>query len=139
MNFIELFNMVSQVSRPAHAAESPATSMDQKLAEINIDSLDGLIIGMYFCELYGIPDDDETKSVESHDDLDDHGVMCHYSRTTGGWEPTEPYCVECGYGEDSCVCDEEVRNIWDELNRQCELAEKAKQEQQKKKQQQKKK
>jgi acyl carrier protein len=62
MNFIELFNMVSQVSRPAHAAESPATSMDQKLAEINIDSLDGLIIGMYFCELYGIPDDDETKS-----------------------------------------------------------------------------
>jgi hypothetical protein len=50
-------------------------------------------------------DDDETKSVESHDDLDDHGVMCHYSRTTGGWEPTEPYCVECGYGDDSCVCD----------------------------------
>jgi acyl carrier protein len=61
INFIELFNMVSQVSRPAHAKEAPATSMEDKLADIGIDSLDGLIMTMYFCELYGIPEDDETK------------------------------------------------------------------------------
>ena len=61
INFIELFNMVSQVSRPAHAKEAPATSMEDKLADIGIDSLDVLIMTMYFCELYGIPEDDETK------------------------------------------------------------------------------
>ena len=62
MNFIDLFNMVSQVARPAHAKEAPATSMEDKLADIGIDSLDGLVMTMYFCELYGIPEDDETKS-----------------------------------------------------------------------------
>ena len=61
INFLELFNMVSQVSRPAHAKEAPATTMEDKLADIGIDSLDGLIMTMYFCELYGIPEDDETK------------------------------------------------------------------------------
>ena len=61
MNFIELFNMVSQVSRPIHAKETPASSMEDKLQDIGIDSLDGLVMTMYFCELYGIPEDDETK------------------------------------------------------------------------------
>lgn len=49
----------------------------------------------------------DTDSVISHDDFDDHGVMCHYSRTTGGWEPTEPFCVGCGYGSNNCVCVED--------------------------------
>lgn len=60
-NFIELFNMVSDVARPAHAGKAPASSMEDKLTDIGIDSLDGLIMTMYFCELYGIPEDDETK------------------------------------------------------------------------------
>lgn len=61
MNFIDLFNMVSDTARPAHAGKLPAASMEDELANIGIDSLDGLIMIMYFCELYGIPDDDETK------------------------------------------------------------------------------
>ena len=61
MNFIELFNMVSQVSRPVHAKVAPASSMEEKLQDIGIDSLDGLVMTMYLCELYGIPEDDETK------------------------------------------------------------------------------
>lgn len=61
MNFIDLFNMVAVVARPAHAGKTHATSMDEKLADIGIDSLDGLVMMMYLCELYGIPDDDETK------------------------------------------------------------------------------
>lgn len=61
MNFIDLFNMVAVVSRPAHAGKTHAHSMDEKLADIGIDSLDGLVMMMYLCELYGIPDDDETK------------------------------------------------------------------------------
>jgi acyl carrier protein len=61
MNFIELFNMVSTVARPAHAGKIIATSMEDSLQEIGLDSLDGLVMLMYLCELYGIPDDDETK------------------------------------------------------------------------------
>mgnify|MGYP003345806323 CR=1 FL=1 len=53
--------MVSKVARPAHAHETAATSMEDKLQDIGIDSLDGLIMTMYLCELYGIPEDDETK------------------------------------------------------------------------------
>lgn len=53
--------MVSRVARPAHAKETAATFMDEKLQDIGIDSLDGLIMTMYLCELYGIPEDDETK------------------------------------------------------------------------------
>ena len=51
--------------------------------------------------------DSDTESVISHDDTDDHGVMCHYSRTTGGWEPIEPFCVGCGYGYNQCACVED--------------------------------
>ena len=61
MDFIELFNMVSRVARPAHAKETAATSMEETLQDIGIDSLDGLIMLMYLTELYGIPDDDENK------------------------------------------------------------------------------
>lgn len=61
MNFIDLFNMVAKVARPAHSGDTFATAMDEKLADVGIDSLDGLVIMMYLCELYGIPDDDETK------------------------------------------------------------------------------
>lgn len=61
MNFIELFNMVSDIARPAHAGEALAKSMDDKLADIGIDSLDGLVMTIYFCDLYGIPEDEETK------------------------------------------------------------------------------
>ncbi len=53
--------MVSKVARPAHANEIAATSMEDTLQDIGIDSLDGLIMLMYLTELYGIPDDDETK------------------------------------------------------------------------------
>lgn len=62
MNFIDLFNMVSQVARPVHAKESPASSMDDKFKDIGVDSLDGLVMMMFICELYGVPEDDETKS-----------------------------------------------------------------------------
>lgn len=55
-------------------------------------------------------DDSETESIKSHDDIDDHGVLCHYSRTTGGWKPIEPSCVKCGYGDDNCECEEEKTN-----------------------------
>jgi hypothetical protein len=47
-------------------------------------------------------DDEYDDGMESCDEYDDRGILCHYSKTTGGWEPIEDHCVECGY--DECVC-----------------------------------
>ena len=56
MNFIEIFNYVAKVARPAHAKSSIAESMEDVFQEIGLDSLDGLVMLMYFDELYGIDD-----------------------------------------------------------------------------------
>jgi hypothetical protein len=78
--------------------------------------------GIQFCRACELPDHykngvvsewsdddkDETESVESHDDYDDHGVLCHYSRTTGGWDAIEPYCKKCGYTYTECVCKKQI-------------------------------
>ncbi len=58
VDFIELFNVVARVAKPAHMSFKPAESMEDAMADLNIDSLDGLVMMMYLCELYGI--DDET-------------------------------------------------------------------------------
>jgi len=58
MNFIELFNVVARVAKPVHMSFKPAEAMEDKMADLSIDSLDGLVMLMYFCELYGV--DDET-------------------------------------------------------------------------------
>ena len=61
INFIDLFNMVAKVAKPVHMSFTPATAMEEKMADLGLDSLDGLVMMMYLCELYGIPDNDETK------------------------------------------------------------------------------
>jgi acyl carrier protein len=57
MNFIEIFNHVAKVARPAHAKASIAESMEDQFVDIGLDSLDGLVMLMYFDELYGIADE----------------------------------------------------------------------------------
>jgi len=57
MNFLEIFNYVAKVARPAHAAIAKATSMEDTFQDIGLDSLDGLVMLMYFDELYGIADE----------------------------------------------------------------------------------
>jgi len=61
IDFIELFNMVAKVAKPVHMSFTPATAMEEKMADLGLDSLDGLVMMMYLCELDGIPDNDETK------------------------------------------------------------------------------
>jgi acyl carrier protein len=80
IDFIELFNVVARVAKPAHMSFTPASSMEDKMADIGIDSLDGLVMLMYFCELYGV--DDETSKEwhpttvqECHDLLMAHKTM----------------------------------------------------------------
>jgi hypothetical protein len=58
IDFIEIFNVVARVAKPVHMSFKPAEAMEDAMAELNIDSLDGLVMLMYFCEIYGV--DDET-------------------------------------------------------------------------------
>jgi acyl carrier protein len=57
MNFIEIFNYVAKVARPAHVKVAIAESMEDQFQDIGLDSLDGLVMLMYFDELYGIADE----------------------------------------------------------------------------------
>ena len=57
MDFLELFNGVVDLAKPVSADQSHATSMQDQLADLNLDSLDYIMIAMYFGELYGIEED----------------------------------------------------------------------------------
>ena len=57
MTFIDIFNYVAKVARPAHAKVAIADKMDDQFQDIGLDSLDGLVMLMYFDELYGIADE----------------------------------------------------------------------------------
>jgi acyl carrier protein len=56
IDFIEVFNYVAKVARPAHAKATIAESMEDAFQDIGLDSLDGLVMLMYFDDLYGIED-----------------------------------------------------------------------------------
>lgn len=62
IDFIDLFNAVAKVARPIHFEETKATSMEDTFEDLGIDSLDGLVMMMYMCEIYGIEEDDEVKA-----------------------------------------------------------------------------
>jgi acyl carrier protein len=92
MNFIEIFNYVAKVARPAHAKTSIAESMEDVFQEIGLDSLDGLVMLMYFDELYGIDDaiskDWTPKSVQELHDL----VMAHKTKEPASMEEVVEVC-----------------------------------------------
>ena len=56
IEFIKIFNHVAKVARPAHVKVAIADSMADTFQEIGLDSLDGLVMLMYFDDLYGIED-----------------------------------------------------------------------------------
>ena len=51
IDFIELFNKVARVARPAHHEFSPVQSMEERFTETCFDSLDMLMIAMYMSEI----------------------------------------------------------------------------------------
>ena len=57
MNFIEIFNVVARVAKPVHMSFKPAEALEDAMADLGIDSLDGLVMLMYFDEIYGIDDE----------------------------------------------------------------------------------
>ena len=57
MNFIELFNGVITLAKPVAASDSHAQSPDDQLADLKLDSLDTILLSMYFGEIYCIEED----------------------------------------------------------------------------------
>jgi hypothetical protein len=57
MEFLDLFNKVARVARPAHHEYVPFTSMDQRFTESSLDSLDMLMMALYMSEIYDIDDE----------------------------------------------------------------------------------
>ena len=92
MNFIEIFNYVAKVARPAHAKTSIAQSMEDEFQDIGLDSLDGLVMLMYFDELYGIADEVSKewtpKSVQELHDL----VMASKTKEPASMEEVAEVC-----------------------------------------------
>jgi acyl carrier protein len=92
MNFIEIFNYVAKVARPAHAKVAIADKMDDQFEDIGLDSLDGLVMLMYFDELYGIDDavskEWSPKSVQELHDL----VMAHKTKEPSSMEEVAEVC-----------------------------------------------
>lgn len=58
MDFLELFNRLARLAKPAVADELvPITDLDAPLKDTGIDSLDMLMITVYTCEIFGIPEE----------------------------------------------------------------------------------
>ena len=92
MNFIEIFNYVAKVARPAHTKVAIAESMEEQFQDIGLDSLDGLVMLMYFDELYGIADEVSKewspKSVQEIHDL----IMANKTKEPASMEEVAEVC-----------------------------------------------
>jgi len=58
MDFLDLFNKVARFAKPAHSNFTPLDSAFTPFTETELDSMDMLIVAMYFSEIYGINDED---------------------------------------------------------------------------------
>lgn len=57
MDFLELFNEVAKLAKPAVADTlRPVSDEQESFKDSGLDSLDLLLITVYMCEIYGIPE-----------------------------------------------------------------------------------
>ena len=72
-DFLKLFNTAALAAKTAISPPVAATNLDQTLPELNIDSLDAMIMGMYLCETFGVPEEKgkhfQPKTVGEYKDL----------------------------------------------------------------------
>ena len=54
IDFIDLFNRIARIARPSHHAFAPLETMDERFEDSDLDSLDMLMISIYFSDVYGI-------------------------------------------------------------------------------------
>lgn len=56
MDDLELFNRLARIARPAHTQYEPIETMDIPLPETGLDSMDGLMLSIFYSDIYGVPD-----------------------------------------------------------------------------------
>lgn len=56
MNKIDLFNKLARHIRPAFYDYKDAESLDAKLVDTGLDSLDMVMMGIYLSSIYGVPE-----------------------------------------------------------------------------------
>lgn len=54
--FVELVNEVGKIAKPSMPDFNGVKSMETTLKEAGLDSLDWLVVMIYLCEIYGIPE-----------------------------------------------------------------------------------
>jgi acyl carrier protein len=57
MDKLELFNAVIRVTRPASDDSVKANSLDESFQEIGIDSMDVIMMSIYFSDIYGVDEE----------------------------------------------------------------------------------
>lgn len=57
MDDLDLFNRLARIARPAHVHYKPIESMDTPFPETGLDSMDALMISIYYSDIYGVPDE----------------------------------------------------------------------------------
>jgi acyl carrier protein len=68
--FIRLFNACATLAKTPTNPPIAAGSLDDLFPDLNIDSLDGLILGMYMCDAFGVPEEvGKTMQVRSVGDM----------------------------------------------------------------------
>jgi acyl carrier protein len=56
-DFIRLFNACATVAKTPTNPPIAAGSLDDLFVDLNIDSLDSLILGMYLCDAFGVSEE----------------------------------------------------------------------------------
>ena len=56
-DFFRLFNACARLAKTPNNPPIPAGSFYDLLPDLNIDSLDTLVLGMYLCDAFGVPEE----------------------------------------------------------------------------------
>ncbi len=54
MDKLELFNKIVKAAKPASREDSQSSTLDEMLGDLGIDSLDAIMLSIYFSEIYGV-------------------------------------------------------------------------------------
>jgi acyl carrier protein len=57
MDKLELFNAIVKQARPASFDEIKANSLEDTFADVGLDSLDTIMVCIYFAEVYGVSEE----------------------------------------------------------------------------------
>lgn len=69
-DFLRLFNACAVLAKTPNNPPVPAGSLDDLLPDLNIDSLDNLVLGMYLCDAFEVPEEvGKTMQVKSVGDF----------------------------------------------------------------------